>query len=153
MSENKAFRNSLIKLGLVCICAILYAVGGMGFLAARRFIAPTVCVGSMFYFSKNWRSLIQLPFMMFSNAIGYGADLIWVKIFKRGLFGLVNGVTSSGYNILIKKWTLVILQILLLTGVCITLGVWNQIGTARAEEMIIGLFMYGIPIFSITEHD
>ena len=151
MSEKKAFRNSLIKLGIVCLCAILYAIGGMGFLAARRFIAPTICVGAMFYFSRSWKSLIQLPFMMFSNAIGYGADFLWEKILKRALFGLTNGVTSSGYNILNKKWLLVGFQVVLLIGAYITFGVWNPFPSARIEELFLGLLLYAVPIFSVNE--
>ena len=156
MNEKNALRNALIKLGICCTFAILYCLGGMeggGGLFLRRFIAPTILVGGMFWFSRDWRSIIQLPFMMFSLAIGYGADTLLAKILKRALFGLANGVSSSGYNIWLKNWLLVGIQIVLLTGLYIGIGVWNPLSDARVEELFLGLVIPLIPLFSVRKKE
>jgi hypothetical protein len=155
MSEKKALKNALIKLGIVCIFAILYCLGGMeGFdKVLRRFIAPTILVGGLFYFSRDWKSLIQLPFMFFSLALGYGAvDTIW-KIIRRLIFGIANGITSSGYNILQKKWLLVGTQIIFLAGFYIVMGVYNPLPSARVEELLLGFCVAVIPLFSVKENN
>lgn len=149
MNEKKAFRNSLIKLGIVCLFAICYSVGGMYWKPLRRFVAPTILCASMFYFSKDWRSMIQLPFMMLSLSFGYGADNLFFKILKRGIFGLANGTTSSGHNILKKKWLLVGTQIILVAGLFIVMGVWNPLTDARTEELLLGLIIPLVPLFSV----
>lgn len=151
MSENKAFKNALIKLGIACICATLYCWGGYGFLPARRFIMPAVLCGGMFYFSRDWRSLIPLPFLFGSLSLGYGKELVWLKIIKRGIFGLANGITSSGYNILRNNWLLVGTQIVLLVGLYVVIGVYNPFPSARIEELFLGLMITLIPLFSCPE--
>ena len=153
MSEKKALKNALIKLSIVCVFAILYCLGGMdGYdKVLRRFIAPTVLCGGMFYFSRDWKSLIQLPFMFFSLALGYGATTEFWKIIRRGIFGIANGITSSGYNILNKKWLLVGTQVILVSGLYIVMGVYNPLASARVEELGLGIFIALIPLFSVKE--
>ena len=153
MSEKKAFRNSLIKLSIICLFAICYSLGGMYWKPLRRFIAPTILCTSMFYFSKDWRSIIQLPFMFLSLSLGYGADNLFFKIVKRCIFGLANGITSSGHNILKKKWLLVGTQIILVAGLFIVMGVWNPLTDARTEELLLGLIIPLIPLFSVKEKE
>jgi len=151
MSEKKALKNALIKLGICIVFAILYCVGGMETKALRRFVAPVILCGGMFYFSRDWKSLIQLPFMFLSLSLGYGAENIVIKILKRGIFGLANGVSSSGYNILQKKWLLVGIQAILLLGIYVVIGVFNPLADARTEELFLGLMIPLIPLFSIKE--
>lgn len=155
MSEKKALKNALIKLSIVCLFAILYCLGGTeGYdKILRRFIAPTILCGGMFYFSRDWKSLLQLPFMFFSLALGYGASNIVWKIIKRGIFGIANGITSSGYNILNKKWLLVGTQIVLVSGLYIVMGVYNPLASARVEELLLGISIPLIPLFSIKENN
>ena len=155
MSEKKALKNSLLKLFIVCLFAILYCLGGTeGYdKVLRRFIAPTVLCGGMFYFSRDWKSLIQLPFMFFSLALGYGATTEFWKIIRRGIFGIANGITSSGYNILNKKFLLVGTQLILVPGLYIVMGVYNPLASARVEELLLGLTIPLIPLFSIKENN
>lgn len=149
MNEKKALKNSLIKLLIVCLFAICYSLGGMYWKPLRRFVAPIILCTSMFYFSKDWRSIIQLPFMFLSLSFGYGTDNLFFKILKRGIFGFANGITSSGHNILNKKWLLVGTQIILVTGLFIVMGVWNPFTDARTEELFLGLIIPLIPLFSV----
>jgi len=153
MSEVKPLRDALVKLGICALFAILYCLGGMGWLWMRRFVAPTVLVAGMFYFSRDWRSLVQLPLMMFSLAIGYGADTLLDKIMKRMLFGFANGVSSSTYNIWLQKWLLVAIQVVMLIGLYITIGVWNPFPDARTEELFLGLIIPLIPLFSVRQKE
>ena len=126
-------------------------MGGCGFLYLRRFVAPGILCAGMFYFSRDWRSLVQLPIMMFSLAIGYGGDALWEKIGKRALFGVANGTSSSIYNILKKNWLLVGFQVVFIIAALVTFGVWNPFPSARVEELIIGLFIASVPMFSVKE--
>ena len=107
----------------------------------------------MFYFSRDWKTLIQLPFTFFSLALGYGALSEIIKILKRALFGLANGITTSIYNIINKKWLLVGVQLGLLVGLFIAIGVYNPFPTARTEELFLGLIIPLIPLFSVKENN
>lgn len=150
-NEKKALKNALIKLLIICIFSILYCLGGMQFKFLRRFIAPAVLCGGMFYFSRDWRSLAQMPLMMFSLSLGYGADTILEKVIKRLIFGLANGLAFSVYNILNKRWLLVTFQVTLTIAAFIFFGAFTPFETARTEELILGLFIAAIPMFSVKE--
>jgi hypothetical protein len=148
VNEKKLQFRVLFKL-LICVAfAFLYSWGGIEMKYLRRFVAPALLVGSMLYFSRDWKVLIQLPLMFFSLSLGYGSDIFIWKIIKRGIFGLANGITSSGQNILKKKWLLAGVQTVLLTGLYIVIGVYNPFPSARAEEMFLGLMIAVIPLFS-----
>jgi len=153
--EKKALRDALIKLGICVVFAILYCLGGMEGMtkALRRFAAPGVLCAGMIYFSRDWRSLIQLPFMFLSLSLGYGVDSTIMKILRRGLFGFTNGISTSGYNLLQKKWLLVGIQVILLTGLYIAVGVYNPLGNARTEELFFGIIIPIIPLFSAQRKD
>lgn len=154
MSEKKALRNALIKLGICVIFSVLYCLGGMegaGGKVLRRFIAPAVLAGGMFYFSRDWKSLLQLPLMFASLSLGYGADTTILKILKRALYGLANGATTSGYNLLSKKWLLVGMQVALVVSMFVCAGVWNPFPSARVEELFFGIILPIIPLFSVKE--
>lgn len=148
MTEKNQQIRVIIKL-LICVAfGILYAWGGMEHKWLRRFVAPAVLCLSMFAFSRNWRTLPQMLLMFGSLSLGYGATTLWLKILRRGLFGLANGITSSGYNFWRKKWLLAGTQIGLLIALYIIMGVWNPIGSARAEESFLGIMIALIPLLS-----
>jgi len=154
MSERKRQYRSFLKFGLVFICAALYAMGGSeafgGMKWLRRYLSPAVACLGMFAFSKNWRSLPQMVLMMASLSMGYGGvDSLWAKVGRRGLFGLTNGVSSSGFNLWRKKWLLAGFQVVLLVAAYIVLGVFNPLPDARTEEFVLGVLVYFIPIMSV----
>lgn len=149
MNEEKKLQFKVLIKALICVVfAFLYAWGGMEMKWLRRFLAPSLLIGSMLYFSRDWKCILQLPFMFISLSLGYGADLEIIKIIRRGIFGIINGVSSSTYNIIRKKWLLVGFQIALLTSAYIVFGVWNPLPNARTEEMYLGLLIPIIPLFS-----
>lgn len=143
----------LIKLIVVVVFAFLYAWGGMEMKWLRRFLAPAILCLSAFGFSRDWRYLLQAPFMMGALCMGYGGDALWYKIFRRGIFGLANGTASSVVNLLYKKWILVIFQIVLITSAFIAFGVYNPLPSARAEETILGAFIALITMISVKDKE
>lgn len=146
--EYKRQGKVFLKFVFVFIFAALYALGGIEYKELRRFVAPVILTGAMFWFSKDWRSLINL-FMIPSLCLGYGGtDLTWLKILKRTIFGLANAITSSGYNLLRKKWLLFALQATILVASYVLLGVFSLIDS-RAEEFVLGLLIALIPMLSV----
>lgn len=150
--EQKQLRDILIKMAVVIIFASLYAAGGSadfgGMKWLRRFLAPGVMVGGMFWFSRDWRALVQLPFMFGALCLPYGADTLWGKIFLRASFGAANGVASSGNNLLKKRWLLAGFQIVFVTATSVCFGVWNPWDNAMQEQFVIGLAIAAIPVLS-----
>jgi len=144
--EKKEQIETYFKFIIIFIFAGLYAWGGLEFKWLRRFLAPAILCFGMFGFSRDWKCLIQMPFMMATLSLGYGATALWGKILRRGIFGLTNGISSSTYNIIKKRWLLIGIQVVLLVGLYIAVGVWNPFLSARAEESFFGLI---IPIISI----
>jgi len=141
MTEKTQLKEALLKLGLVIIFAVLYCLGGFGLLFLRRFIAPIVLGIGLFLITKNWRSLLQGLLLMGTLSLGYGANETIIKILKRLLFGVANGATGLVY----QKWIVGIVNIVIVTGFIVYLGVTNPF-FARAEELIIGMI---IPMFSV----
>jgi cytochrome b subunit of formate dehydrogenase len=153
MKEKKQTYIVLFKIAFVVLFGFLYCVGGSeawgGHKQLRRFLAPAILCLAMFGFSRNWRCLVQMPFMFLSLSLGYGADTEWLKILKRGIFGLANGITSSGSLILGRKWLLVALQTTILVISYIVLGVWNPMPDARTEEFLLGMLIALIPMLAV----
>lgn len=145
--EKKIQIETLIKVLIIGVCAGLYAWGGMEMKWLRRFLMPSVAVGCMLVYTRDWRCLIQLPFWMGALSLGYGADDTGLKILRRGLAGVSSGIASSGKLIIDRSWLLVGFQIGLLVLAYIVFGVWNPFPSARAEETILGIFQTAIPIF------
>lgn len=151
MSEKKIQLKVIAKLLIAVVFAGLYGWGGMEYKWLRRFVAPAVLCLSMFCYSRDWRCLIQMPAMMITLSLGYGADALWGKIFRRLIFGVANGTSSSVVNAWHKRWLLVGFQIALITTAYIIFGVWNPLPTARAEETLLGIFIALIPLLSIKD--
>ncbi len=151
MTEKQQQFNAFLRLLLICICASLYAWGGMEMKFLRRFVAPVLCGAGMFYFSRDWRSLLQACLMGATLRLGYGADIFWLKVAKRGVFGLTNGLSGSTLNFFRKNWLLVGLQCFLLITAFIVIGVFSPLPNARIEELFLGFLVFAIPIFSARE--
>lgn len=151
MSEKKQFYIVLIKVLVVVLCATLYCLGGADFgwgKWLRRIAMPLVLSGSCFYFSKDWRYLLQAPLVGIGCSLGYGADETWLKIIKRGYCGLLLGLGSSLGDWLNKRFIIAIFQTVLVTIGMILLGTFNPLPNARIEEFCIGLLITFLPIMS-----
>jgi len=148
-AEKKEQLWILGKLAAIAACTMLYAWGGMEYKVLRRFVAPAIAVLTMMGYTRSWKTLVQYPIWCVTLSMGYGADSLIGKITRRGVFGLSNGASSSTNEILInRKWSIIIFQLLLLPALYITFGVLNPFGSARIEETVMGLFMFGLPILT-----
>lgn len=147
-TEKREQLKVYLKVFLICVCAGLYAWGGIEMKWLRRFLAPSICGISCFIFSRNWWSLLYAPFLGISSSIGYGSDIFWVKIIKRAYVGLAFGIASGFMGILKKNWTIIIFTVVTCTLGFILFGVFNQTGSPRIEENWLGLLIYTPPIIT-----
>lgn len=151
--EKKTQIKVILKLLVVVVFASLYGWGGMEMKWLRRFVAPGILCLSAFGFSHDWRYLVQMPAMMITLSLGYGADSVIGKIFKRCLFGTLNGISSSTVTIWQRRWFLVGFQIALITAAYIVFGVWNPLPSARAEETLLGALIALVPMISVKDYE
>lgn len=152
MSEKQQFRDVLIKLAIISVCATLYCLGGMEGGPgkwARRFAMPFIMAGGMFWFSRDWKSLLTFPLLALGTSLGYGGtDQTWLKVIKRGYCGIILGAGSSVEDWLNKRFLVAAFQTVLVTSAMICLGVWNILPDARTEEFAIGFLIVFFPIMS-----
>jgi hypothetical protein len=152
-TEKKLQINVFVRLLLVCVFALMYAWGGMEYKIIRRLLAPSFLCLLMFLYSKDKRAWLQLLPMYITLSIGYGGVSLIEKIQRRFLFGFLNGITSSTYNIILKNSLLSIIQISLLSFLYLTLGVWNPLPQARTEELVLGFMVAFIPLMSVKKYE
>lgn len=153
-NERKEQLLVLVRCLFVVGFALLFAWGGIESKYLRRFIAPAELSLGMFLFSRDLRVFLQTPLMMITLSLGYGADSIGWKIFKRSIWGISNGLSSSGYNIISALanshlWILVALQNVIVISSVVILGVFNPTANARAEEFSIGCLIALLPMMSV----
>ena len=156
MSESKQRWIALSKLLVVVVFAFLYALGGeqlgdTGHKWIRRYLASGLLVGSMWFYSRDPRTLIQYPLMVLTLSMGYGADSFFAKVMRRGVWGLANGLSFNFHSLLTKNWTPILLGMLVSMIVLIDYGVFNFTPSARMEEMAIGAFLALVPLSAIKE--
>lgn len=154
MSERSVVKDVFIKLAIAVVFSTLWMLGGWGeFLEGakwlRRFVAPCVLGGGLYYFSRDWRSLVTAPILMIGASLGYGADETWLKVLKRGYCGVVLGVGSTAAGWLNKRFVYSVFQTILVTACMIYLGAFNPLSDARAEEFSIGMLISFLPLMAI----
>ena len=88
MSERKRQIRLFVGMLIVLVCSGLYAWGGMEMKWLRRFLAPAICGVGCFILSWDWRTLIKTPLLIGASCLGYGADTLSLKIFKRAYVGV-----------------------------------------------------------------
>ena len=155
-TEQKQLWRMIEPLIVCAVFASLYAIGGSGDFWGgqkwiRRFLAPFLFCLWAFLRSWDWRYFVQMPFMMGSLCLPYGSDSTFGKIILRTLFGTANGASSSIRNGWLKKWALVIIQIVVVTAVSVGLGVWNETPNAMVEQALIGFVIVLIPAFTVSK--
>jgi phosphoglycerol transferase MdoB-like AlkP superfamily enzyme len=152
MNEKKEIFRTIGRFAIVFLFALCYCLGGtedMGGKWIRRYLGPAILCLGMFLYSRSWKSLIQAPIMVLTLSLGYGGtDLEWLKIVKRAFWGACNGLSSGFSGILEKRFWLPVAQTVILTGICVLLGVWNVLPNARIEEFTIGVFIALLPMMS-----
>ncbi len=163
MSEKKQFIETFIRLSVVVVFGTLYCLGGWGeFLGGakwlRRFVAPCVLGAGLFYFSRDWKSLLQVPLMFITLSLGYGGtDVEWIKILKRGIYGVANAISSGAYTIYqsIRNshvWVAFSCHSIFVITSSILFGVYNPLADARVEEFTIGFIIAFIPMMTVRKN-
>lgn len=151
MNEKKQFKEVLIKLVIISVCAVCYCLGGAEFGPGkwiRRIAMPLIMGGSMYWYTRDWRSLITIPGLAIGTSLGYGADTEFLKILKRTYCGLFLGVASASEDLLNKRFVVSLMQVVFVTAGMILLGVYNIMPDARTEEFCIGFLIAFFPIMS-----
>ena len=154
MSEITLQWIQLIKLVIIAISAMLYGFGGVSGKWKRRFIAPCVIVAGMALVASltnsfNWWYVSVLPLLIGAYSIGYGAILFIDKVIKRARFGLACGCAFLPVFWVNQAWTLLFLHIAICVLTSVVAGVFNQTGSARAEETLIATSTILVPFFTI----
>ena len=152
MNEKSQTRDVLIKVLIIVICATLYCIGGAELGPGkwlRRFAMPIVMAGGMFWFSRDWKSLLTAPLVGIGASMGYGGTYEeWLKIIKRLYCGLALGIGSSFCDLLNKRFLMTGFQTILVMASMVVLGVYNPLPNARVEEFCIGALIVFLPIMS-----
>jgi ABC-type uncharacterized transport system fused permease/ATPase subunit len=108
-----------------------------------------IMAGGMYWFSRDWRSLLTFPALILGTSLGYGGtDETWLKIIKRGYCGLLLGSGSAISDFLNKRFLVAFLQTAIITIIMIVIGVWSVLPNARTEEFAIGFLISFLPIMS-----
>ncbi len=151
MDEKKYQWKISLSLLVVALCATCYAYGGIEFKWLRRFIAPCIAAVYLALCNKDPMQLIKAPLLGISSSLGYGANSLWVKIFKRAYVGLAFGLSASSTDIIKsfreskKYWLVVGYTSFVVISAYILFGVWNPLH-ARVEETLLGVIVYTMAI-------
>ena len=154
MNENTLQLISFLKLLSVACFAMLYGMGGIKGKWKRRFIAPTLLIGSICAFSIitdcfSWWYLTYLPALIASLCLGYGSSDLKTKIIKRARFGLCVGISPLALVIINHAWIMGITHLSMCVIVSVLFGVINPTKNARYEETILGFFYGFLPVFMV----
>ena len=154
MEEQTLQIISSLKLVWIAGFSLLYGLGGIRGKYKRRIIGALyftlgICLFSLWTGSFSWWYLLTAPLLYGGLSIGYGAVVTSVKILKRARYGLACALASLPIFIVNGAYTLLALHIILVTGVSVVAGVWNQTSSARSEETLIGTSIVLIPFFII----
>ena len=153
MNKEKKIQIQVIIKGLILIlCSSLYAWSGIEMKWLRRYLAPAIASGTIYYYIRDWRVILQMGMWFGTLSMGYGANLFWEKVAKRALYGSLNGIVGSGMQIIRKEWKIVCFHLSLITSAYILFGVFNPFEHARTEEFFLGLIVF-LPILYNEEKD
>ncbi len=153
-TEQKQQIENIFRWLLIGVFSFCYSQGGMedgGGLWIRRYLAPMILGVGCFILSWDWRYLACMPLQMTTLTIGYGSDVLILKLLKRAIWGLANGISFGSciawqafYNA--HLWAAFSLQVMMAFSGSICIGVWNPLPNARTEEFCIGVLLSLLPV-------
>ena len=152
MEETTLQLIAILKLLFIVIYAACYAFGGMKGKWKRRILGSILLTSAIAGFSL-WQGTFSFwylscaLFLFGSTSMGYGADRLVEKLWKRFYCGLAYSLIALPMAIVHNNWAMFILNIILCLSVSIILGVWNPCRNARDEETMMGVVVSFIPIF------
>jgi len=142
-------------IGLV-LSSLLYSLGGRSGKWKRRFVGSFILAGTLVTLCLlrglfSWWLLLTWPLLVAGYSIGYGADLLGVKVLKRLVYAIT--VISAGVvcAYLFSAWWVLIPHV----GVglwSVYLGVRNPVEAAAEEffiSMLLGLGLMMYPFVSV----
>jgi len=146
MTETWIGTIPLFELLILAVGCWFYMLGGRSGKWRRRFIGAFICatavwVGLLLMGLFRWAALGLYPLLIAGFCLGYGADVIFTKIVKRGI--VVATLCLSGVLLACllggNAWWVLVLQVFIGTG-SIFLGVKNPL-QAAAEEFFVCLLL------------
>lgn len=145
---NETWLGSIpaIQAVILVIGCFLYMLGGRNCKWKRRFLGSFICatavwVGLLLMGKFRWATLGLYPLLMIAFSLGYGAEVIFTKIIKRGLivaFLCLSGVLLA-WSLGGRAWEILPLQAFIGIG-SIYLGVRNPVHAA-SEEFFVCLLL------------
>ena len=151
--EYKLQFEALFRILWVVVFALFYALGGIQFKWIRRFVAPVWLGGGLYLFSRDWWKVFQIVLLIPALHAGYGADVLFHKLFRRGLYGLYTGITPVWMFIQKGAWRVYLVNFLLCIAVSVVFGVWNPFESARIEGLTIGFTVGWLSIMTARRRD
>ena len=94
---NERKRQLIVLSGalIVLICSGLYAWGGMEIKFLRRYLAPTICATYLAIINRSPFMLVKAPLLGIASSLGYGADTLGLKLWKRFCVGFTFSLGTS----------------------------------------------------------
>lgn len=155
MSELTLQWFSFGKVIIVAGYSLFYGLGGYNKLWKRRFLAngllaSIIIACSIIQASFSWWFLLLYFTYFGATSLGYGADELIEKIWKRFYCGLAYAVASLPLAIVHQKWGLLALHTIICVSTSIIVGATNSDETqARESETMIGAMIAFVPMFMI----
>lgn len=152
MTENNLQVVAGSKIIWSGVFSILYGFGGIKYKYIRRFIGPLWMGLGVFLFTtisgtfSPWYLLYPL-LLCLSLHIGYGGDLVGIKLRKRAIYGLALGISAIPLCLFSHSFFLFGIHCLFCLLAAILLGVFNPANNARDEEALIAICSTLIPLF------
>jgi hypothetical protein len=153
MNEYLLQLFAVLRIFWVLLYAYLYGLGGISNKWVRRYVGSAWLVLGYIGFSLQTGVfspylLICLPLLIGATSIGYGADDVGIKIFKRFYCGALYAVAALPVAFVTGNWVMFALHTVLCVGFSVVLGVVNPV-YARKEETLIGLAIGLLPTFMV----
>lgn len=109
-----------------------------------RYIAPAIFVSytiglSLLSHRFSFWFLTAYPAYFLAHHLGYGGDVLWVKVTRRSLWSVVRTAASLTFVIIAGAWTLFFLQLSVGLIVTLVLGTMNPL-KAPVEEGLNNFF-------------
>lgn len=137
-----------LKLLTIAVYSWLYQAGGRAGTpfgkSIRRYLASSLMIGALYGFSLQSETLTALRafgiiLFIVPAFFGYGGEILYEKLLRRLIYGLVFGAFAVGLGWLYGDLSLGLAQAFLSVFASVYLGVFNPLKKASEEESLIAL--------------
>ena len=142
MSEYGIGGLASAKLLLVVVFSTCYWLGGRRHKWIRRYVGGILFPAGVIAFAVMagrfaWWQLAALFTFPAALSLGYGADSLWPKAYRRGLYGFA--LAMAGLPLALSAWPVFAAQVVLAVGASVYLGLLNPVDAAEEEALIATL--------------